>query len=65
MLFRSWKAACLHASFLNYDEMEKFKDFGGIRIEDDILITKDGSRFLGKERIPVTVKEIEAFMRNN
>lgn len=64
-LIDKWKAARLHASFLNYDEIEKFKDFGGIRIEDDILITKDGSRFLGKERIPVTVKEIEAFMRNN
>ena len=37
-------------------------NFGGIRIEDDLLITKTGNRILGKRRIPVTVQEIEEFM---
>ena len=44
--------------FINYSKVEKYLDFGGIRIEDDILITEDGCRVLG-ERIPVTANEIE------
>ena len=42
--------------------IEKFKDFGGIRLEDDILITPDGSRFTGEKRIPITIQEIETIM---
>ena len=64
-LIDKWRATGLHKDFLNYDAIEQYKDFGGIRIEDDILITKDGSRFLGTERIPAGVKEIEEFMKNN
>ena len=41
---------------------ETYKDFGGIRIEDDILITSDGCRFLGKNRIPYHPKDVEEFM---
>ena len=37
---------------LNFGTANKYKDFGGIRIEDDVLITKDGCRFLGEKRIP-------------
>ena len=48
--------------FLNFDEIEKYKDFGGIRLEDDILITENGSRFLGEKRIPITFDEVEAIM---
>lgn len=47
--------------FLNYDMLESYKDFGGIRIEDDILVTDNGSRLLGKP-IPKTVLEIEKIM---
>ena len=47
---------------MNFDELEKWKDFGGIRIEDDILVTEDGARVLGKP-IPKTVKEIEETMQ--
>ena len=64
-LIDKWRAAGLHKDFLNYDAIDKYKDFGGIRIEDDILITKNGSRFLGAKRIPAGVKEIEEFMKNN
>ena len=49
-------------AFINYDAVEPFKDFGGIRLEDDILITPDGSRFLGEKRIPITVEEVEDIM---
>jgi Xaa-Pro aminopeptidase len=41
--------------------LETYKDFGGIRIEDDLLVTKDGCRLLGKY-IPKTVSEIEEQM---
>ena len=56
-----WKSENKLADFINYDKVESFRDFGGIRIEDDILVTETGSRVLGKP-IPKTVNEIEATM---
>lgn len=47
--------------FINYDRVETYKDFGGIRIEDDVLVTENGHRILGKP-IPKTVAEIEQTM---
>ncbi len=47
--------------FVNYDVLETYKDFGGIRIEDDILVTEKGHRVLGKP-IPKAIAEIEATM---
>ncbi|MCR4852091.1 MAG: aminopeptidase P family protein [Prevotella sp.] len=61
-LIDDWRAQGLHKDFLNYDLLETYKDFGGIRIEDDILITKDGCRFLGEQRIPYHPEDIEDFM---
>lgn len=61
-LIDKWRAEYLHTDFLNYDVIETFKDFGGIRLEDDILITPDGSRFTGEKRIPITLEEVEQFM---
>ncbi len=61
-LIDQWKEQGMHKDFLNYDKIETYKDFGGIRIEDDILIIPGGSRFLGDKRTPVTVEEIEAVM---
>ena len=60
-LIAKWKAEGKCKDFVNYRELEKWKDFGGIRIEDDVLVTKTGSRILGKP-IPKTVKEIEETM---
>jgi len=48
--------------FVNYDKLETYKDFGGIRIEDDILVTDKANRVLGKP-IPKTVAEIEEIMK--
>ena len=48
--------------FINFERLETYKDFGGIRIEDDLLITQDGCRFLGTRRIPYHPQELEAFM---
>ena len=64
-LIDDWRSKGLHKDFINYDMLETYKDFGGIRIEDDLLITKDGCRFLGKDRIPYHPKDVEEFMANN
>ena len=61
-LIDQWKAEKMHTDFINYDALESFKDFGGIRLEDDILITPNGSRFLGEKRIPITIEEVEKIM---
>ena len=62
-LIDQWRAQGMHKEFLNYDKIETFKDFGGIRLEDDILIIPGGSRFLGDKRTPITVEEVEEIMR--
>lgn len=57
-----WRKEGTNAEFLCFDKIEQYKDFGGIRIEDDVLVTADGCRFLGKERIPYHAKEVEEFL---
>ena len=64
-LIDDWKASGHCKEFLNFDKLETYKDFGGIRIEDDLLITKDGCRFLGSKRIPYHPQELETFMEND
>ena len=61
-LIDDWRKSGHCAEFLNFDLLETYKDFGGIRIEDDVLITKDGCRFLGEKRIPYHPKDVEEFM---
>ncbi len=60
-LIDQFKAEGKFTDFVNYDKVETYKDFGGIRIEDDILVTESGYRVLGKP-IPKTIAEIEAIM---
>ena len=62
-LIDEWKADGHCKEFINFDLLETYKDFGGI--EDDILITEDGCRFIGEKRIPYHPKDVEAFMQNN
>jgi Xaa-Pro aminopeptidase len=61
-LIDQWKAEGKFTDFINYDIVESYKDFGGIRIEDDVLVTDTGARVLGKP-IPKTVEEIETLMK--
>ena len=60
-----WRNEGHCAEFLCFDKLDTYKDFGGIRIEDDLLITNDGCRFLGSKRIPYHPAELEAFMASN
>lgn len=64
-LIDDWRKSGHCAEFLCFDKIETYKDFGGIRIEDDVLITKDGCRFIGKEIIPYHPKDVEKFMAEN
>jgi Xaa-Pro aminopeptidase len=62
-LIAQWKSQKKFEGFINYSAVEKTpRSFGGVRIEDDVLITKTGSRVLGNP-IPKTVKEIEMKMK--
>ncbi len=53
-----WKKENKFTDFINYDKLDAYRSFGGIRIEDDLLVTENGCKVLGKP-IPKTVKEIE------
>jgi Xaa-Pro aminopeptidase len=61
-LIDQWKGENKFKEFINYEKLEQYKGFGGIRIEDDLLITAGGCRVLGKP-IPKTVSEIEEIMK--
>ena len=58
-LVQQWQKEQKFKSFINYQAVKKYLNFGGIRIEDNVLITSDGHRVLGNP-IPKTVAEIEA-----
>ncbi|MEQ9287771.1 MAG: aminopeptidase P family protein [Cyclobacteriaceae bacterium] len=58
-----WQSEKRHEDFINYRELEKFRGFGGIRIEEDFLITSSGSRLLGPP-VPKSVDEIETIRAN-
>jgi Xaa-Pro aminopeptidase len=58
-LIDQWKRKKMFEQFINYPALKKYRDFGGIRIEDNVLITKDGHRVLG-DPIPKTVEAVEA-----
>lgn len=59
-LIDQWKAAGKHTAFINYDALDAYRTFGGIRIEEDFVITEEGSQLLG-EGVPKTVADIEEF----
>jgi Xaa-Pro aminopeptidase len=57
-LIDKWKSEKINTDFINFEKVEEYKSFGGIRIEDDILVTENGSRIIG-QRVPVLPEEIE------
>ena len=58
-LIAQWKGEKKHDSFINYSKIDKYMSVGGIRIEDDVLITEKGHKLLGKP-VPKTVRDVEA-----
>lgn len=62
-LIDMWKAENKLGDFINYTELEKFRDFGGIRIEDDLVITENHNRILGSKMPPKTVEDMEAIWK--
>ncbi|MBR2326055.1 MAG: aminopeptidase P family protein [Alistipes sp.] len=53
------KAEGLYKGIVNYDLLDEYRDFGGIRIEDDIIVTAEGGRVIGDKHIPSSVEELE------
>lgn len=64
-LIEQWKDEDKAKDFINYSRLEQYYDFGGIRLEDDLLITEEGARRLGGQRLPISPEEIEEAMAND
>ncbi len=62
-LIDKWKNENKFKEFINYDKVESYRTFGGIRIEDDILVTANSHKILG-QMIPKEVDEIENILKN-
>ena len=62
-LIEKFKKEGLGYDFVNYSKLESYYDFGGIRLEDDVLITADGARRLGPKRLPISPDDVEAAMK--
>ena len=63
-LMDKWRAEGKFTDFLNYDVIDKFRGFGGIRVEDDVVVTETGCRILGK-RIPIEMADVEALAESD
>ena len=61
-LIEQWKGEGKFKDFINYSKLESYYDFGGIRLEDDVLITPDGARRLGANRLPIAPDDVEKAM---
>ena len=62
-LIEKWKAEKRDKGFVNYHKLETYYDFGGIRLEDDVLVTADGARRTGPNRLPILPDDVEAAMQ--
>ena len=58
-----WRSQNKFTEYLNYDEIDKFRNFGGIRNEENYLITPDGKRLLGNKKKPMLIEEVEALRK--
>ena len=63
-LIEDWKQNGTDKGFVNYDKLKEYYDFGGIRLEDDVLVTEGGARRLGSRRLPIAPDEVETTMAN-
>lgn len=61
-LIDKYKAEGKCQGIVNYDKLEQYRDFGGIRLEDDMIVTATGSKQIGSKQIPITVEDVEAMV---
>jgi acyl-CoA synthetase (AMP-forming)/AMP-acid ligase II len=61
-LIDKYKAEGKCQGIVNYDKLEQYRDFGGIRLEDDMIVTETGSKQIGSKQIPITVEDVEAMV---
>jgi Xaa-Pro aminopeptidase len=57
-LIDRWRSEGKHEEFIDYERVEAYRDFGGVRIEDDVVVLEEGYRILGRP-IPRAVEEVE------
>lgn len=57
-LIDKWRAEGINKDFINFDKVDEYRDFGGIRLEDDILVTETGSEIIG-DRVPIDPEDVE------
>ncbi len=57
-LIDKWQNEKINVDFINFEKVNQYRGFGGIRLEDDILVTENGSEILG-ERVPILPEEVE------
>ena len=61
-LIDKWKNEKINTNFINFDKVNEYRNFGGIRLEDDILVTETGSKIIG-ERVPINPNEVEEIVK--
>ena len=61
-LIDKWQNEGINTEFINFEALKNYRTFGGIRLEDDIVITETGCKLLGEKRLPITVEDVEKEM---
>lgn len=61
-LIAKWETEKINTSFIDFKRAKEYIGFGGIRLEDDVLVKANGNRLLGKKRVPITIDEVEAIV---
>ena len=64
-LIEQWKREGSDRGRIDYTRLAGYYDFGGIRLEDDVLVTADGARRLGAQRLPIAPDDVEAAMEQD
>ena len=64
-LIEQWKREGTDRGRIDYTKLAGYYDFGGIRLEDDVLVTADGARRLGAQRLPIAPDDVEAAMEQD